>query len=151
VPSPRPSHDALAEYSDHNPLVIAGLVRDRFPSRQAFAEAIRRSSTARDRSEGFTTISSVLDGLRPVRPPHEPDTARSGQPVRGRSVAPALFFTESGDPRGRQHNFDAIFRLYVTVRMAVGDPSTIERASAQTDPAWLKRFPKRISVYHVHG
>ena len=54
VPFPRPSYDALADYFDHNPAVIAGLVRDRFPNRKAFADAIRHEFIQR------RTVPAVL-------------------------------------------------------------------------------------------
>ena len=39
---PRPSYARIAEYFEHNPLRIAELIRDHFPGRAAFANAIRR-------------------------------------------------------------------------------------------------------------
>jgi len=153
VPSPRPSYQALADYFDHNPSVIAGLVRDWFTSRTAFAEAIRRELYDTGRFRRF-----YQKKFEPIRR----DFVRFVERTNPTLCAAARLCVE--DPSFRQFsspnpairavvnfNFDAVFRLYMHGRYGPESLRTIERASAQTDPAWLTRFPSRISVYHVHG
>jgi hypothetical protein len=153
VPSPRPSYDALAEYFDHNPAVIAGLVRDRFPNRKAFADAIRRElySTGPFRRFYNQRFERIRRGF--VRFVH-----RTNPTLHAAATLcvedPSLGRFSSPNPAIRavvNFNFDAVFRLYMHGRYGPEILRTIERASAQTDPAWLKRYPSRISVYHVHG
>jgi hypothetical protein len=143
---PRPSYGRLADYFEQNPLRMAALVRDRFRSQAAFADAIRRELYDRGRfrryyNRKFQDIAfDFLRFVKRTNPTLHAVANLCAEDVSwGRDSLP--------NPCIRavvNFNFDAIFRLYVHGRFGPRILRTIERVSAAIDPF-------RISVYHIHG